>query len=534
MKPQALNHLRKTAFGFGPEQRRKKAAALRRLAAMPLTADASLPEYAGLLMFICAYPDDGDMLALAERELARITAFMKRQPRTARQRLVNTGLPFAPANGSFTHDLVRQLLDDTSLEVRLDGFVRPGFDLNEVLKITLPSLESSETTAGLANEDLLDVLRVKPDARLRFLVDELASLDGRPQIKDHFYDGLGIYIDIVPRNRSFSKAWNRLPVRSSYCHETILKRFDHDGLFRMPVHARPVRSGAERERLVSVIRRSLTLTDRETDTVTYMDERSLRLVDLEHGVSVALYGMVPERQMPLESYIGYTLFKNGFPAAYGGAWVFGRHADFGINIFESFRGGESGYLLCQLLRVYRQVFGATRFEIEPYQFGLDNPEGIASGAFWFYYRYGFRPRDAVLRRKARAEAQRIRRDGEYRTGRATLVRFTESPMVLSLSRVGAVQVGAITSAVTRMISRRFDGDRARAVKACELAFRRKARISRTGGKNEHRVLQELALWAAAADIRDLRRLDAMRRMVHVKPRDPYAYQDLLLAFFRDG
>ena len=119
----------------------------------------------------------------------------------------------------------------------------------------------------------------------------------------------------------------------------------------------------------------MVLTGRETDTSTYMDENSFRLFELERGISVAIYGMTPERQLPLESYVGYTLFKNGFPAAYGGAWVFGERSLFGINVFEQFRGGESGFILCQLLRVYRQAFNVNYFEVEPYQFGLDNPEG---------------------------------------------------------------------------------------------------------------------------------------------------------------
>ena len=34
-----------------------------------------------------------------------------------------------------------------------------------------------------------------------------------------------------------------------------------------------------------------------------------------------------------------------------------------------------------------------RFVVEPSQFGGTNKEGLLSGAFWFYYRLGFRPID---------------------------------------------------------------------------------------------------------------------------------------------
>ncbi|NJN64483.1 MAG: hypothetical protein HC882_06110, partial [Acidobacteria bacterium] len=92
-------------------------------------------------------------------------------------------------------------------------------------------------------------------------------------------------------------------------------------------------------------------------TATYIEARSLFVVDLEHGLSVAVYGMFAARQLPLESYLGFTLFKNGLAVAYGGAWLLGPHANFGMNIFEPYRGGESGFMMCQVLRVYRQRFG---------------------------------------------------------------------------------------------------------------------------------------------------------------------------------
>ncbi|MEZ5067008.1 MAG: hypothetical protein R2847_00220 [Bacteroidia bacterium] len=62
---------------------------------------------------------------------------------------------------------------------------------------------------------------------------------------------------------------------------------------------------------------------------------------------------------------------------------FGRRALFGINIFDWFRGGESGYVFCQLLRVYRQYFGIDDFEVEPYQYGQDNLLESNQGHFGF-------------------------------------------------------------------------------------------------------------------------------------------------------
>ena len=79
------------------------------------------------------------------------------------------------------------------------------------------------------------------------------------------------------------------------------------------------------------------------------------------------------------------------PIGYGEAFVIGRSATMTFNIFESFRGGEAAYTFARTLAMVRQVFGAESFSLDPYQLGKGNDEAIASGAWWFYYKLGFRP-----------------------------------------------------------------------------------------------------------------------------------------------
>ena len=52
------------------------------------------------------------------------------------------------------------------------------------------------------------------------------------------------------------------------------------------------------------------------------------------------------------------------------------------------------------------------------------------------------------------------------------------------------------------------------------------------GPDEIRVLQEVALWAEALRVTDARKLALLKRMVTIKPIDPYGYQELLLRFFK--
>ncbi len=195
----------------------------------------------------------------------------------------------------------------------------------------------------------------------------------------------------------------------------IVKKFDVAGLIDTPLPAPRAMSPAERDEAILVLKNTMALTVRETDPCTYLEPGSLRIVDLERGLACAIFGMTPDRQLPLESYVGFTLFKNGLPVAYGGSWIFGPRAAFGMNIFEPYRGGESGTMMAQVLRTYRQTFRVDYFEVDAHQFGLDNPDGIASGAYWFYHRHGFRSIAATLDALAASEKARIERRPGYRS-----------------------------------------------------------------------------------------------------------------------
>jgi len=116
-----------------------------------------------------------------------------------------------------------------------------------------------------------------------------------------------------------------------------------------------------------------------------------------------------------------------------------------------------------VLRAYRHHYRITRFQVDPYQFGDGNPDAIRSGAFWFYYRFGFRPRTAALAELAAGEWKLIRGTAGYRTTPAVLRRFTKSPLVLDFD-IGAAEVHRsdptrLGVAVTQHISARFGDDR---------------------------------------------------------------------------
>ncbi|MBC7862602.1 MAG: hypothetical protein IAF38_06470 [Bacteroidia bacterium] len=200
--------------------------------------------------------------------------------------------------------------------------------------------------------------------------------------------------------------------------------------------------------------------------------------------------------MAFDSYIGYMMFKNGLPIAYGGAWIFFNRALIGINIFDAYRGGESSFLFAQLLRVYHQRFKVDSFSVEPYQYGKDNPEGISSGAYWFYYRFGFRSDDEKLKFLAEEETEKIKTIKGYRSPANVLKQFTNSNITLNLKEKTEEQdAGKISLEISKYIALNFNGNRSAALitakKNFESVFGKKLFQPKT--KNEVSVFENWSL-----------------------------------------
>ncbi|MFZ1806756.1 MAG: hypothetical protein WAU36_06030 [Cyclobacteriaceae bacterium] len=496
-----------------------------------LVINLSLLNYHEALLFICAYPANEQQLRLAEKELSRITSRLRNAPHKTIFSLANTGLPYTQMVSVYSHDCISWLKTHPLCLIELAD--QSDYSLNEILIHTLPSLERSNTSAGFNNQEILEVLGVKETQRLDFYLDQLSIFNNQPSIKDYLFDKLGIEIRIKPKSKTFSRTYNRIPVSALCYQQDWKKHFDIHDLLNSELPKPKPFTQQEIGEVIMSIKDTMTLNDRETDPVTYLDPNSLRVYELDRGISVALYGMVPARQLPMESYVGFTLFKNGFPAAYGGSWVFGERANFGINIFEAFRGGESGYVMCQLLRVYRMAFRVSYFEIEPYQFGLDNPEGITSGAFWFYYKYGFRPIDKTLDKLASQERKKIKINKSHKTSKSVLIRFTESNMALNLGKTVPLSLPVVTQRITKMIQKQFSGVRSLAIAECTRILRNQITISRSLNSEQLKVFQELALVSSALKITSPESHKLLALMIKTKPIDLYEYQRLLLKFLRN-
>ena len=128
--------------------------------------------------------------------------------------------------------------------------------------------------------------------------------------------------------------------------------------------------------------------------------------DVGRGVHIFLWGLPPDRRLPLRAYHAGLTVKNGVPINYiEGIWLF-EWMEVGFNTFYAFRDGETAWIYSKVLHLLHQVAGITCFSVYPYQLGAENEEAIKSGAFWFYRKLGFRPgKPELLAMTEREEAK---------------------------------------------------------------------------------------------------------------------------------
>jgi len=186
-------------------------------------------------------------------------------------------------------------------------------------------------------------------------------------------------------------------------------------------------------RLLDVWRAALWSRTRSVLQIEQPNLDECYLADFGGGLQFAAIGVSPARRSLLEATYGHLLLANGMPIGYGGFTALFTQVNTGINVFPEFRGSEAAFAFEQALRVMHALTGNARFVVNPYQFGAGNDEALASGAYWFYYRLGFRSADAAVRAQAREEFTRLRAERGYRVPVATLRRLAACDIYLDLA-----------------------------------------------------------------------------------------------------
>jgi hypothetical protein len=468
-----LNALERLRDHYGAGIAERKRAALRRLARTRLRTAAQVERLHEALCFLRANPDDARVLAQVRRMLERFDR--RADLRRYREALADSGIAGTPIRYRFFWPTALWLAHRWPGALRLDrADAAAGDNIAAALPQLVTPLEAVWLReAALPGYDALDRLRgATRDAT--FLADAVAALPGDSFTREAFYDALDPSCGLEATRETPSRTRAEYPALPIVFRRTALRRDRprlHDEIPHAPRALRSLAS-AEAERVIDLARGAMITRKRDLDAFAYGDPRDVRIAEDADGLAFALIGMVPERRTLLPAIYGILTLQNGIPIGYGQADALGGSAAISFNTFATFRGGEAAYTFARMLACVRHVLGAASFSIEPYQLGQGNREGLESGAWWFYYKMGFRPRAAPARRILRDELERVARRPAHRSSIATLAGLAQSHVFYAFdpSRpCGVPPAEALARRVAALLARR-GGERETALEFCDEAL----------------------------------------------------------------
>jgi hypothetical protein len=424
MSASDLRRLERLRTRYGEGAADAKIPLLGRLARASLGTAAQVERLHETLCFLRAYPDD-------ERVLARVTRMLERFDRRSdlirhRDRLADTGIAGTAIHYRFfwstAHWLARRWPGLLTLE-RDDEDA--ATQLDKALPLIAPAVAAEWFNAGtLPALPAMDLLR-GPRTDAAWLVGQLARMPGDGFTREAFADGIDASFVLQPGRDTPSRSRAYFAPAPRAFQRAALRRSRPDLRAAMAVPPRGARLLARRDgaALVRLAQESMITRSRDLMAFQYADPKDVRLVDDGDGLAFAFCGVIPERRFLIAALYGCLTLKNGVPIGYVQVEPIGPYAAVSFNTFDTFRGGEAGYVFGRLLAATRHLFGCESFSVEPYQLGEGNDEGIDSGAWWFYYKLGFRPRAAEARRLARHEVARLRVNARHRSSTRTLTRL---------------------------------------------------------------------------------------------------------------
>ena len=487
----ALRRLARIRLEYGGDAAARKLALLRAIDRADLGAARRVVALHETLCFLRAYPDDARVLRAVERMLARFDR--RRDLARHRDTLASSGIAGTAIRFRFFHAMARWLTARWPAHLAVEW---KAFEQADLLERLLPVLVHFAETPALDEIDLplrewLRRMKGPDETEAAFLIRRFEALATRDFAREILYDELDVPMVLSPapdprvrRPRGRARA---IPSRTGACARSGPVVFQREAISRARPDlraeiARPpaaVRALSPRagERYIDLAREAMVTRQRDLDVFAYGDPRDVRLVDAGGWLEFACIGAVQERRLLLEAVYGFLTLKNGVPIGYVLASALFRSSEIAYNVFDTYRGVEAGAIYGRVVSMIHHLFGAETFTIYPYQLGEGNDEAIESGAWWFYYKMGFRPRAAAARRVVRAELATMRRRPAHRSSAATLRRLATHPLFFDLGArrrdvIGELPLANVGLHVTRYLAARFGSDRERGARQCAEAAAR--------------------------------------------------------------
>ncbi|MBI4840280.1 MAG: hypothetical protein HY803_04260 [candidate division NC10 bacterium] len=453
---QALLELLNSAKNrFTPADCGTKVSLLRTLREREVRDVACLVQFHETLCFLRAYPDSPEVLRLVEQALEGFAArvdLVKATGRSAEcKKLRDSGIVHTTVYYPYPHAMAKWLVNHFPRDVEMDWEDDAGVDK---VRGILPLLVAYAENDALDDERiaLRDWVRAAKGTRdvsdLQWLLELLHRSPLPPEIIRNLYDGAELLLGWELCDAAASRTLAGCPAGRIFYQRRPLKRgqMDFPREIRKPLPALKVVPPRTAEALIHLFRCALSVRNRELHPLLYANPQDVMVADV------------------------VLVLKNGVPVSYGGGGPLLDRLEIAGNIFETFRQGESAYIFSQVYRACHNLCGSYYFLVPRYQVGYENDEALDSGAFWFYYKLGFRPEDPEVLKLSEDEQAKIKADPAYRSSRKVLEQLSRSYMSLLLKegdgrRSKVLQPGDLGLRVSRHIAQKFQGDRAAAIRA---------------------------------------------------------------------
>lgn len=468
-----LKRLARIKDDFSPEAAGRKLELLRKLDRRRLSTAREVLNLHETLTFLHAYPDDRRVRAQAERMLKRFS--QRSDLRRHANALTDSGIDGTPTYYSFywTTALWLETKWPGCLSIDWKSFKNQN-ELWGTLYTLLPFTETlALDEAYIEPRKLLELLKKPEETDAGFLLRRVAKSLGNDTVRETVYEELDIPCRLSPGPGTPTRTGVRYKPSPVAYQTGPLDSSRPDLRKECLVPPRAVRPVPPREarKLIDMAREAMVTRSRDLYAFQWAHESDVRLIDFEDGLQFVAFGLPPEQRLMLDSVYGFLSLKNGIPIGYTLTRSYFNSSEVAYNVFDTFRGGESARIYGRVLAMTRHLFGADAFTVDPYQMGHDNEEGLKSGAWWFYYKLGFRPLDPKVKQLLRTELARMRRDPKHRSGLDTLNRLSSKNMFFYLGRPrkdvrGIISLENIGLAVSSYLARRFGSDRELAMQVC--------------------------------------------------------------------
>lgn len=469
-----LEELKRPADARG---RARLRSVLARLSRRGFRDAASLIRFHEILLFMRAYPQGRALLAQTEKILSsfreRVDGLRGAEDFYEFENPEVSGIAGTAFSAVFTYDVVRWLVARHPSRVRIDweGYSEEG-QLAAVLPRILPLVEENAyVETYFPFREYLRAGRGRGRNELAWLVSRFENLPVNDAERAALFDSLRLWVRWEFADARASRTGMKLRTRRTFFHAAPLLTRRDVSLARELEDEEPLPveklSRAEGARLLDAGRGTMSARFRELRGFTYGDPSTVLRAHVGRGVEVFTWGLPFARRLPVLAYHSMLVLKNGVPCGYAEALTLFERVEAGLNLFYTFRDGESAWIYARLLRLFRQLLGATVFSVDPYQLGFKNEEGIASGAFWFYRKLGFRPVQPRLAELVAREERRLASRPGSRTPAKLLRELSsghvifEAPPARSVQRPGEwddFHVRNLGLAVARRMAARHGGD----------------------------------------------------------------------------